>query len=217
MREEERKIGGDGVTAGGVERLRMEWVVVGLVVLLLLAQPLIGVYPSALHRVRDSWDGTVNEEAVAWNSSSKEKLDTKFIGFEGGKIHVLQCVKPESSKAIFIVHGADRATQNITHWGPNLGLFSRLGSFYLVDLPGYGLSSPPKKRRLFGLDVSAVALNRVIEASGVIEEGKDIVIITRDSGATLTMKVLEHYKATAEATTGLIFIAPQLKPSSIDV
>uniref|UniRef100_A0A7S3E6H2 AB hydrolase-1 domain-containing protein n=1 Tax=Rhodosorus marinus TaxID=101924 RepID=A0A7S3E6H2_9RHOD len=183
---------------------KSKWAVVLAIVLLVFA-----VFGLVLPRVRGGIESVINVvEDIEAPYFDKNKLESNVIEFRYGTIHYLYHKKPESKVSIIALHGPGE-TQSAEHWFKNLGLFDKMGSFYLMDLPGFGNSTASDTALHIPAYTGAQTISILMDEEGISDDpNQRIVIVARSWGAQVVMTFLSKNKKIADRKPYLIFVSP---------
>lgn len=136
-------------------------------------------------------------------------LESHQLDFQYGKIHYLSHRRSDSNVHLFAVHGPNMTTQSASHWIPNCALFDRIGSFHMLDLPGFGESPIDRGLQSIPSTVSAHALHRTMMEEGVLSDPtKRIVFVARSWGAEVVMMLFRRYPEVLDLNIQLVLISP---------
>lgn len=141
--------------------------------------------------------------------SFNAELETVKVKYAGGVMHMKHFQHNSSRVTVVAVHGWNKKSQNVQHWNPILGLFAKLGSFYLVDLPGHGQSLPQRKNDEHD---AANGLFVALEGSGLFDERNELIFVARSWGSRVVLRLLRSHPSIKKRTSKLIFIAPNIRP-----
>mmetsp|Transcript_4336 Transcript_4336/g.13115 ORF Transcript_4336/g.13115 Transcript_4336/m.13115 type:complete len:277 (-) Transcript_4336:82-912(-) len=137
----------------------------------------------------------------------KGTVESTMVEWPWGMLHVDRYVQPKKKISVIAIHGGDAETQNSKHWTPNLRTFEKMGSFYMLDLPGFGETT--SNIRGTGPLVPGYAIHRVVEEAyeNGLQDNK-LVFVARAWGAKVLMDMFKKYPEVADNTAGLVLIAP---------
>ncbi|KAJ8907285.1 hypothetical protein NDN08_007400 [Rhodosorus marinus] len=140
-------------------------------------------------------------------------IESLTLRWEYGMLHVNAVQQIESNVSVIVIHGADVKTQNAKHWNPNIGTFARIGSVYLVDLPGFGETT--SNNRGVGPLVPSFAIRKLIREILSESPHQRLLFCARGWGSKVVMDVLRREESLREKTVGAILIAPFMKTDKI--
>eukprot|EP00189_Rhodosorus_marinus_P003719 CAMPEP_0113954362 /NCGR_PEP_ID=MMETSP0011_2-20120614/484_1 /TAXON_ID=101924 /ORGANISM="Rhodosorus marinus" /LENGTH=282 /DNA_ID=CAMNT_0000963429 /DNA_START=90 /DNA_END=935 /DNA_ORIENTATION=- /assembly_acc=CAM_ASM_000156 len=137
-------------------------------------------------------------------------LDSKIVEWEYGKLHVMVSKSNKTKTQVFALHGSDKETQNAGHWSPNLGMLSKIGSFCLVDAPGFGESENNRLLQSIPASVSGDAIQFLLDDMKLLDnEDTKIVFVARGWGVETLMIFLRNYPEHLEKENfNYIFLSP---------
>eukprot|EP00190_Bangiopsis_sp_CCMP1999_P005112 CAMPEP_0198732422 /NCGR_PEP_ID=MMETSP1475-20131203/35835_1 /TAXON_ID= ORGANISM="Unidentified sp., Strain CCMP1999" /NCGR_SAMPLE_ID=MMETSP1475 /ASSEMBLY_ACC=CAM_ASM_001111 /LENGTH=284 /DNA_ID=CAMNT_0044495535 /DNA_START=20 /DNA_END=871 /DNA_ORIENTATION=- len=137
------------------------------------------------------------------------------VRFQYGTVHYASHLQENSNVHVFAIHGAAENLMSSRHWEPNLGLFQQLGSFHIIDLPGFGASTVNKKVQSIPRTLAAIGVERVMEDVGALQSDAKLVFVVRGWGAEALMMLFRRNEKIARRNVTLIMIAPS--PDTIEM
>jgi len=130
-------------------------------------------------------------------------------------IHVVTGgIQDERKVTFFLLHGADRKTQNTTHFQRHFSWLNNLGKWYAVDMLGYGISIPGSKANIpytFPANQQIFALKKFIREKCPKPEDQ-IVLIGRSFGGKIALELADQLSPQIAA---IILIAPPVSSDSL--
>lgn len=129
---------------------------------------------------------------------AKDAGDSKFVTFEGGRVHYVNYGK--GSDALILIHGW---TQSVDAWRDQIPDLSKRNRVIAVDLPGHGQSDKPQAA--YTMEYFARAIEAVMRDAKV----KRAVLVGHSMGTPIAR---QFYRKYPDKTLGIVIVDGALKP-----
>jgi len=172
-----------------------------------------------LHKF-DQKDLPLNNPRVSVVGDEPPEFESFTLVLSNGEVlHSLMAGEGET--LIFLVHGADRKTQNAEYWKPFIPQLSKYGRVIAVDMLGFGASEPgaesPMDVQLPPKQQANSLLGLISSLQTTFPEIREVVLLARSYGGRVVADLLNN-STTPDALSTIskvILIAPAISGSNV--